>query len=188
MMGSIAQELKGPAGDDELMSLVRQGDLAALGELVVRHQHLAWRIAYRFVGDAAEAEDLAQEAFLRILQGASRYRPTAQFATYLSRVLVRLCLDYRQKKRPSYTGAVPTLMDKSSRPLDHVAGEERDRDVQSALAQLPPNQRIAVVLRYYEGQSYIDIADALGVSPKAVERLLSRARKALQSRLSCWLP
>src|SRR5947209_7782336 len=105
MMGSIAQELKGPAGDDELMSLVRQGDLAALGELVVRHQHLAWRIAYRFVGDAAEAEDLAQEAFLRILQGASRYRPTAQFATYLSRVLVRLCLDYRQKKRPSYTGA-----------------------------------------------------------------------------------
>src|SRR6516164_3585667 len=95
--------------DEELMTAASAGDLRAFEQLVQRHQSSAWQAAYRFLGDATEAEDIAQEAFLKIFDAAPRYQPTAAFRTYLYRVVTRLCLDFAQKKRPLYTQFLPEI-------------------------------------------------------------------------------
>jgi len=170
--------------DEQLMLRVAEGDLDAFNELVRRHEHTAWRIAHRFLGDPMEAEDLAQEAFLRILSAAPRYKPSAAFSTYLYRVVARLCIDNARKKRPTFTGAVPETADSSPDPATALIQKDRDALIRKALDALPSRQRMAVILKYYEGLSYGEIAQAMGTTVKAVERLLGRAKKALQKRLS----
>ncbi len=165
------------------MLAVRDGDLDAFEQIVLRHQAEAWRVAYRFTGDAAEAEDLAQEVFLRVLNAAPRYQPTATFCTFLFRILNRLCIDHVRKKRPRVTDNLPPRTDDSLSPPQQLADAERDTLIQAALNALPPDHRMAVVLRYFEGLSGAEIADAMGRSVKAVERLLSRAKAALEPRL-----
>jgi RNA polymerase sigma-70 factor (ECF subfamily) len=165
--------------DEELMSDVAQGDLSAFEQLVRRHQASAWNTAFRLLGDAHEAEDIAQEAFLRILRAAERYKPTAAFRTYLYRIVTRLCRDRRRKASPS-TGPTPdNQVSPISSPEDYVVEREERRAVQEALASLPVKQREAVVLRYYERLSYDDIGEVMGTSRKGVERLLARGRAAL---------
>jgi RNA polymerase sigma-70 factor, ECF subfamily len=162
------------------MLLVSRGDRAAFNELILRHQGSAWVIAYRFLGDAIEAEDIVQTAFLKILEAAPRYQPTAGFSTYLCQVVTRLCMDFVQKKKPFPTASLPDRPDLSQKPIQ---GEE-DREVRRALETLLPPQRMAVVLRYYEDLNYRQIATAMDVSEKAVEGLLDRGRKALTTRLA----
>ena len=173
--------------DEDLMLAVSEGDLAVFEQLVLRHQNGAWRVAYRYTGDATEAEDLAQEAFLRILDAAPRYKPTATFRTYFYRVLTRLCLDHRRKKRPVLADPFPTTEDRSPSPSQQASRAERDAAIQVALAALPARQRTATILRYFEGLSGSETAEALGVSPKAVERLLARARESLAGHLKAFL-
>jgi len=169
------------------MASVAEGDLDAFEQIVLRHQRSAWQTAFHFTGDATEAEDLAQEAFLRILEAAGRYRPSAKFATFLHRVVGRLCLDYAKKKRPRYTGSLPDTPNGSSSPADALADQERERMVRKALDSLAPRQRLAVILRHYEDFSTADIAEAMGTSSKAVERLLARGRADLKRHLGEFL-
>ena len=170
--------------DEELMLNICEGDLEAFEQIVLRHQAEAWHAAYRFTGNAAEAEDLAQETFLRILDAASRYQRTASFRTYLFRILNRLCIDHVRKKRPIATDILPQSADETGpSAIQRVSDRERDAAIQAALDSLPLNQRMAVVLRYFEGLSGSEMAQTMGISTKAVERLLARARKALEPRL-----
>ena len=166
------------------MLAVAQGDMNAFGVLVHRHQQAAWSVAYRFLGDRTEAEDVAQDAFLRILEAAPRYKPTASFQGYLYRIVARLCLDRVRKHRPMHVAEVPhptaTEPDASAR----MASQERDAAVAAALAGLPPNQRMAVVLRYFEGLNLQDIAAMMDTTVKSVERLLARGREALAPLLA----
>jgi len=166
------------------MLAVGQGDLTAFEQLVLRYQGGAWRVAYRFTGDAAEAEDLAQEAFLRILDAAPGYRPTATFRTYFYRVLTRLCLDHRRRKRPVLSPVMPDQPDNSPSPPLQTSQAERDARVQAALDLLPADYRMAVVLRYFEGLSGVQMAEAMDRSVKAVERLLARAKAILVRQLA----
>ena len=166
--------------DEELMRAVGSGDLNAFEQIVLRHQKSAWHIAYRFLGDRTTAEDVAQEAFLKILEAAERYRPTARFRTYLHRVVTRVCLDHARKRQPAYVEDLSAAAARSPSPPDAVGSQERDEAVRKALNTLPPNQRMAVVLRYFEGLSGREIAAAMQVSVKGVERLLARARRALE--------
>jgi len=169
--------------DEELMLSARDGDLDVFGQLVLRHQAEAWRVAYRFTGDAAEAEDLAQDAFLKILDAAPRYRPTATFRTYFYRVLARLCLDHRRKKRPILAEPFSDTADDALSPSQQASQTEREAVIQAALDALSPDCRMAVVLRYFEGLSGAEMAEAMGRSVKAVERLLARAKSALEPQL-----
>jgi RNA polymerase sigma-70 factor (ECF subfamily) len=169
--------------DEDLMLAVGRGDLDAFEQMVLRHQAGAWRVAYRFTGDAAEAEDLAQEAFLRILHAAPRYKPTATVRTYFYRVLTRLCLDHRRKKRPILAAPFPNTADDAISPSQQASQTERDILIRAALDALPADYRMAVVLRYYEGLSGAEMAEAMGRSAKAVERLLARAKSALEPQL-----
>lgn len=169
--------------DEDLMLAVGRGDLDAFDRIVQRHQGEAWRVAYRFTGDASEAEDLAQEAFLRILDAARRYKPTATFRTYLYRVLTRLCIDHHRKKRPVPAEPLPTAEDDAPAPPAQASQTERDELIQAALNSLPADYRVAVVLRYFEGLGGAEMAEATGRSVKSVERLLARARSALEPQL-----
>ena len=166
------------------MLAVAQGDLDAFDQIVLRHQELAWRIAFRFLGDRHEAENVAQEAFLRILDAAPRYKPTAAFGTYLSRVVTRLCLDHAQKKRPLPADSLPAVQDVNPSAAERMAVQDRDRTIRAALDGLPPAQRMAVVLRYFEGLDCRSVASAMDTTVKAVERLLARARGTLQPLLA----
>lgn len=166
------------------MVAVGEGDLDALGEIVLRHQEFVWGIAYRFLGDPAAAEDLVQETFLRVLRAASRYKPSAGFRTYLYQIVSRLCIDSARKKRPIFTDRPPEVVDDSPGLAASLVSKERETEIRKALDDLPPRQRMAIILRYYEELSYADIARTLGITVKAVERLLGRARATLQSTLS----
>lgn len=162
------------------------GDSDAFKELVRRRQDWAWSIAYRFIGHKHQAEDVVQDAFLRLLGASGHYQPTCSFKTYLYRIISRLCLDLTKKKRPHYPGVVPDALDSGPDPADEMEKVQEADAVRAALAALPPSQRMAIVLRYYEGLGYKEIALALETSPKAVERLLARGRDRLQAILETW--
>ncbi|MFW8602256.1 RNA polymerase sigma factor [Desulfobacterota bacterium M19] len=170
--------------DARLMARAAGGDVEAFGGLVRRHQNTAWRIAYRFLGDSAEAEDIVQEAFLRIWEAAPRYRPTAAFSSYLYRVVVRLCIDNARKKRPMPVDNIVVADTASPGPAAALIRREREALIRQTLNALSARQRMAVILKYYEGLSYGEIAQALTTTTKAVERLLGRAREALKRQLS----
>jgi len=170
-------------GDEELMLAASRGDLDAFEQIVRRHQARACRIGYRFLGDRAKAEDIAQEAFLRILKAAPRYRASASFTTFLYQVVSRLCLDHVRKKRPVIAEQLPEPHDPAPSPIDALMQQERDQAVRRALDTLPANQRMAMILRCYEGLSYCEIGVAIGKTPKAVDRLLARARTRLAALL-----
>src|ERR1700736_6116680 len=119
------------SSDEDLMVAVRSGKTVAFEQLVERHQSSAWNAAYRFLGDATEAEDVAQEAFLRILDAAHRYQPTASFRTYLYRVVTHLCLDHVSKKKPFYTEMIPNVAANGPSPLEVMTGGEVERMVRA---------------------------------------------------------
>ena len=169
--------------DEDLMMAVSRGDLHAFGQLVLRHQATAWNAAYRFFGQRATAEDIAQEAFLRILDAAPRYRPSAGFKTYLLHVVTHLCLDHARRKQPVYQPTQPDAPADLPSPADRLIADEREQAVRAALRGLPDAQRMAAILRYYEGLSCRQIAAAMETTEKAVERLLARARAALAKAL-----
>ena len=174
------------ASDEELMLSAAGGDMEAFGELVLRHQDRAWRTAYHYVANRADAEELAQAAFLRILDAAASYRPSARFTTYLYRVVANLCLDHRRKKRPDGQGDLPLRASSLPAPDAQIAAREREETVRRALGRLPDRQRMAVVLRYYEELPLREIAATMDATPKAVERLLARARECLAAELGAW--
>ncbi len=177
-----------PPSDPSLMQAAARGDWEAFEQLVERHQTTVWRTAYRLLADAHAAEDIAQEAFLRVFLARQRYRPSATFHAYLMRIVVRLCLDYLRKSRPIPADVLVNPADTSPSPTRQAEQRERAQAVERTLAQLPPKQRTAVVLRYYEGLSVRDIAEIMATTEKAVERLLARGRAAMYERLERHLP
>jgi RNA polymerase sigma-70 factor (ECF subfamily) len=177
-----------PGGDIDSMLMMRaaDGDIAAFEELVRRNQAGAWALAWRCLSDSAEAKDVVQDAFLKIYRAASRYKPTSTFRTYLSRVVTRLCLDREAKKRPLYMDVLPQVADISRGPEALVIDAELRNAVRRCIARLPAHQRVAIVLRQYDGMSYDEIAEVLELSPKAVDSLLQRARDTLRKCLAAY--
>jgi RNA polymerase sigma-70 factor (ECF subfamily) len=166
--------------DELLMVRAGVGDLAAFEELVRRNQSAAWSLAFHYLSDPAEAEDIVQEAFLRLLKSAVHYRPAAAFRTYFSRIVVRLCLDFRSKKRPVYCESLPESAGIEQNPEVFLRIKETAHELRLALADLPPTQRMAFLLRHLEAFTYFEIAQAMNISVKAVDSLLQRGRRTLQ--------
>ena len=151
-----------PRSDAELLAASGRGDAAALDDLIARHERTALAVAWRFLGDRHEAEDVAQEAFLRIFEAARRHVPAASFTTYLYSVVSRLCMDRARRRRSICPDEPPEP--EPAPPADDVASaRERDRAVRAALDRLPARQRMAVVLRHFEGLDYAGVAAAMAV-------------------------
>jgi RNA polymerase sigma-70 factor (ECF subfamily) len=179
-----------PDPDAELMQQVARGDHEAFNILVQKYRPPVLNMAFRYVGDRGEAEDLAQEAFLRVYEARHRYRPTAQFSTWLYRIVANVCLDARRRRWARPVESLEALGegdriedDRSPSPHEAVERTELQAAVRAAIAALPPRQRLAVILHRYEGRSYQEIADALDCSVSAVETLLHRAKQNLKERL-----
>jgi RNA polymerase sigma-70 factor (ECF subfamily) len=169
--------------DELLVQATGRGNLKSFEQLVERHQNWAWRIAYRFTGNEIDASDIVQEAFLRLLHASDRYSPKAKFKTYFYQIISHLCLDRAKKKQPLFFETVPESADPRPDVADVMMRREATVAIRSALNALPPNQRLAIVLRYYEDLNYQEIASALEITTKAAERLLARGRERLRALL-----
>jgi RNA polymerase sigma-70 factor (ECF subfamily) len=164
------------------MVQVASGDRGALATLIQRHQRFVLATAYRFLGDRAEAEDTAQEVFLRLWASAGRYRPETELRAYLRTITVHFCLDLKRKARLMVLPGDREVRGPANPHRDLEAAERQDA-LELALQTLPSNQRMAVILFHLEGLSVREVSDLLDTSPKSVESLLSRARTGLRERL-----
>lgn len=167
--------------DLDLMARVARGDRDAFRVLSQRHVRPAIALARRLAGH--DAEDIVQEAFLRVWTHAPRWRPEAAFRTWLYRIVVNLSLNARRRPAnlPLDTAGDPA--DAAPGPEASLVERERDARLAAAIDALPPRQRAAIVLSYHEGLSNAEAAAVLDTSVSSVETLLVRAKHALRAAL-----
>ena len=192
----MASEREGD-GDDVLVARMGQGDEEALRELIVRHQDRVYGTVAKMIGGAGpDAEDLAQQVFLRIWRAASSYRSEAKFTTWLMTVTRNLVFSFcesRSRRREVSDvvldeegeeleiGQQPVI---ERNPRDDLSGKELVRAVKLACAHLPMKQRLVVHLREHEEMEFSEIAQVLGVSELGAKSLMFRARENLKNRLA----
>lgn len=176
------------ANDDAmLMQRIAGGDQRAFRDLMQRHLPRTVRLAARVLGSTAAAEDVAQEAFVRVWKHAANWEDPkqagAKFTTWLYRIVLNLCIDEKRKRTFTDIDAIPEKADDTPNAETHMQRREKSKRVKAALEQLPERQRAALVLCFYEEYSNKDAADMLGISVKAIESLLVRARRMLRDLL-----
>jgi len=187
--------------DIRLMLRVRADDNEAFADLVDRYRHRLVGIMNHLIGNADEAEDLAQEVFLRVYRTRHKYTPKAKFSTWLFTIANNLAMNairdrQRRKTLPlgvsdsGPLGVWPTELTAADRAAPPTAGlqqQELAAVIRAALDELNERQRVAVVLNKFEDMNYADIADVMGLTAKAVKSLLSRARAKLRERLQPYI-
>lgn len=176
--------LDGPRSDAALLARFASGDQEAARLLTEQHLPRVLALANRMLRDVAEAEDVSQEAMLRVWRAAATWEPNgARLSTWLHRVTLNLCYDRLRKKRGAPLDEAPEPEDPAPSVQAQLESAERNTELQKAMADLPERQRAAIVLRHFEERSNPEIADALDVSVEAVESLLARGRRALKAKL-----
>jgi RNA polymerase sigma-70 factor (ECF subfamily) len=175
--------------DAELVTRARRGDEAAFEQLVLRHQRYVFNLAYRVLGDYAEAEDATQEAFVRVWRGLSGFRGQARFTTWLYRIVHNLCLNRLPRLRRELLQTQPldeVLVAPGPSPADLFDVRERLAFLHAQLNRLPEKYRLVLTLRYLQQLSYDEIAAALEVPMGTVKTHIHRARQLLRERLRQW--
>ncbi len=174
----------GGDSDAALMRRVAGGDSAASRLVVTRHLPQVLALARRMLNDAAEAEDVAQEAMLRLWQTAARWRADAPVGAWLYRVAHNLAIDRIRRRRPMIdVEAAAGLADPAPTPAERLAERERKAAVERAIAALPERQRTAITLVHTLEMGNIEAAATMEISVEALESLLSRGRRALRAAL-----
>jgi RNA polymerase sigma-70 factor (ECF subfamily) len=184
------------AKDVALMQLVGAGDAVAFEELVERHQRLVVGTVARMLGSNSEVEDIAQQVFVRVWRSARRYVPRAKFTTWLLKITRNLVFNELRRRSRHAQVSLQVESEDEERPIKDeramapdasLLEQELQQAIESAIAQLPETQRMAVVLRRYDDLSYEQIADVVDQSVPAVKSLLFRARTELRIRLGRYL-
>ena len=172
------------AGEAVLLAAVAGGDDKAFRQLVNANLGMALGIARRMLGDAAEAEDIAQDAMLRLWRNAATLElGPGGLKPWLRRVVSNLAIDrIRSARNTSVVAEVPE-QPAPARQVEALEARDLARRVQDALSALPERQRLALVLFHFEGLSQIEVGASLGVSDEAIESLLARARRSLKVAL-----
>jgi len=176
--------------DYALLRRLARGEDAALTELVRRHQQRVYQIAYRLLRDPLEAEDAAQEVFIKVYENAHRFKPKASVAAWLHRITANHCLNQLRRRRPQESldqEDAPAAPDPGASPLDLLEEQDLNRRLEGLLNSLPENQRRALILKQFAGLSYQEIGEELGLSAQAVDGLLKRARQFLKKALEDYL-
>jgi RNA polymerase sigma-70 factor, ECF subfamily len=186
--------------DAALMLRVKQGDTTAFTELVEKYKQPVMNLAYRTVRDATEAEDLAQNVFVQVYKSAARYKSTAKFSTWLFTIARNLCLnEIRRRSRHPAESLDATHPEQEDQPLQQFEDKktfsppesllhgELAQNIDRALADLPENQRAAILLCRQDELSYEEIAEVLGCSVSATKSLIHRGRETLKERLKAYL-
>lgn len=173
------------------------GDEAAFDELVETYSGRVWALCTRFLGNVAGREDLVQDVFMRVVRARDRYQATASFATWIYRIAFNLCVNHRERTRATLSLDAP-ITEGGSEGLDHLNIEDGTTvdpsesletmdvvdAVRSAIAALPENQRMALILAKYEDMPFAEIAEVMKSSDKAIKSLVHRARETLRERLA----
>ncbi len=187
--------------DLELITALQSGNESALTDIMKRYQEQLYRFIYRYVGNAAEAQDLLQETFVRVYFQCHRYQPRASFKTWLYQIALNLCRDHSRRNRwrrlwsrmlsgnealvPTYNeGDLTHIATSSSTPAEQVITADEMNQTLSAIESLPHVLKTAMILHVLEGNSQQECAEILGCTSKAIETRISRSRKILKQKLS----
>jgi RNA polymerase sigma-70 factor, ECF subfamily len=184
--------------DTQLIRAIRAGDMTAFDELVHRHKDKLFNLVYRFLGDYQDADECAQEIFIKVFRSIDTFRFESTFSTWLFRIAVNTCKNrikssgYRWKKKTvpfenpdgSKDGnPVSEIANGAPDPIAALEKKERWMRIQKAISSLPEKQHHVVVLRDIQGLSYREISDITGLNPGTVKSKLARARLALRNKL-----
>jgi len=198
MSENFKKSARSPREDAILIRAFQGGDKAAFDEIVLKHQHKLFNLCYRFLGDYQEANDSAQETFLKVYRSLKKFRFESSFSTWLYRIAVNTSknklksAEYRHKKKTvsldnlvsQYNGSPAIkIQDETHSPAMELEKKERIRVIQEAINALPPEQKAVVTLRDIEGFSYEEIVEITGFNPGTVKSRLARARMDLRKKL-----
>ena len=186
--------------DAALMLRVKDGDLQAFEELVQKYKHPIVNVIFRMLHDLDEAEDLAQNVFVRVFQSAGRYEVSAKFSTWIFTIARNLCLNEirRRGRHPAQSLEASQAEDEEHAPRQYPDGKtfsppqaflqkELEQKIQQALGELPEKQRLAIALCQEDELSYEEIARVLGCSLPATKSLIHRGRETLKAKLKPYL-
>ena len=181
--------------DKELLNKIKSGDINAFKQLFETYQASIYNLCYRFVGTEEEAEDLCQEVFFKIYRAARTFKHKSKLSTWIYRITVNLCLNYKRKHKRFNFLTLDNTEDKSQHkptdlsipPADHpdiiLEQKEKELIVQKAINSLPKNQRLALILQRYEGMSIQEIAELLDCTASSIQSRLARAKENLAKKL-----
>jgi len=178
--------------DSDLITRAASGDPAAFQALVERHRSMVYRVAYQFAGNHYDAEDIAQEVFIKVYRSLDKFRQDAQLSSWLYRIVMNACIDHRRRQMPA--GAAPFGEEAEQKLLntaaDHPDPEDRafagelGHVLESEINRLPHGQRIVFVMRHHQGLKLGEIAGALGLAEGTVKRQLHAAVHRLRQALT----
>lgn len=186
-----------PENDSELVYAFKKGDHSSFEKIVLKYQDRVYNLCYRFLGDKHEAEDSAQEIFIKVYKALKGFKLKSSFYTWLYRIVINTCknrvksLEYRRSKsrvsidddQEKRDYGIPGIIDKTNLPDKKLEQKEKIKRIQEAINSLPPDQKTMVILRDIEGLSYDEIADITKNRLGTVKSKLSRARLGLRNRL-----
>jgi RNA polymerase sigma-70 factor (ECF subfamily) len=186
------------AQDFAWMDLVKHGNADAFRELVEAHQHRIIGTVAKMLGDETDAEDIAQQVFIRVWKSAPRYEPTAKFTTWLFKITRNLVFNELRRRKRHPAQSLDRVQSTDDRPLQTadvtvkapdtaLLDEEMQNAIQRAIEELPEVQRMAIVLRRYDDISYEEIGEILSLSVPAVKSVIFRARTELREKLRRYL-
>jgi RNA polymerase sigma-70 factor (ECF subfamily) len=178
--------------DSDLITRAAGGDPAAFQALVERHRSMVYRVAYQFAGNHHDAEDIAQEVFIKVYRSLDKFRQDAQLSSWMYRIVMNACIDHRRRQTPA--GAAPFNEEAEQRllntpeetpgPEDRAYAGELGQVLESEIGRLPDGQRMVFVMRHHQGLKLGEIADALGLAEGTVKRQLHAAVHRLRASLS----
>lgn len=175
--------------DHALLTLIQDGSHDAFAVLVQRHTERFYRLAYRYVHNRETAEDIVQDAFLKLWEVPGRWQPerNSKFTTWFYRIVVNLCLDWQKKKRPLALDEEMLLADVRETPDTEMIRTQEQQVLEQEIAALPERQRLALNLCFAEGLSNQEAAEVIGVGLKALQSLIMRAKATLKERMKAYL-
>jgi RNA polymerase sigma-70 factor (ECF subfamily) len=178
--------------DTDLVSRAAGGDASAFQALVERHRAMVYRVAYQFAGNHHDAEDIAQEVFIKVYRSLERFRQEAQLSSWLYRIVMNACIDHRRRHVPA--GSAPfgeeaeqkmlNTPEETPGPEQRAYAGELGVVLEAAIADLPKGQRLVFIMRHHQGLKLCEIAEALGLAEGTVKRQLHAAVHRLRQALS----
>lgn len=178
--------------DTDLVTRAAGGDQTAFHLLVERHRAMVYRVAFQFAGNHHDAEDIAQEVFIKVYRSLDRFRQDAQLTSWMYRITMNACIDHKRRQSPA--GSVPfgeeaelkmlNTPEESPGPEETTYGGELGEVLGQEIQRLPPGQRVVFVMRHHQGLKLGEIAVALGLAEGTVKRQLHAAVHRLRQALT----